>query len=184
MREREYLSELSFTFFSNEPTNCCFVPIRLSLFRIEFQEKKKKNLRKYVPVPAFRCTFKRLTIGMFGNAEHGIGSPSLRVSRKRRSLVSMHWQPVTRNWKPYAKLKWRDKYILFEWNWLSMFKDERKKWMKKIRIILENNTWTFFAEKKLHFSISHERKMFFQLSLIVKYVHERRKENRYDSRTQ
>lgn len=46
-----------------------------------------------------------------------------------------------------------------------MFKDERKKWMKKIRIILENNTWTFFAEKKLHFSISHERKMFFQSSL-------------------
>lgn len=31
---------------------------------------------KYVPVPAFRCTFKRLTIGMFGNFVHGIGSPS------------------------------------------------------------------------------------------------------------
>lgn len=34
------------------------------------------DLQKYVPVPVFRCTFKRLTIGMFGNSEHGIGSPS------------------------------------------------------------------------------------------------------------
>lgn len=66
-----------------------------------FKKRKKKRKKKvYENTFLFLlscCTFKRLTIGMFGNTEHEIGSLSLRVSRKRRSLVSMYWQPVTRN---------------------------------------------------------------------------------------
>lgn len=76
-----YLSEL-FSLLSS-PTNCCLtVSFRYDRYRFSpnrISEKRKKemyDLQKYVPVPVFRCTFKRLTIGMFGNSEHGIGSPS------------------------------------------------------------------------------------------------------------